>query len=115
MPAMIAQAEAIDTLESDLESLAIEIEQIHSNITVRIILEIGGRLDAANRELANNKNGRFEKWVTERLQYTPRTARNYINSYRRFGDSEYRERMTPLFPLWLKKRSSLANASRLPR
>lgn len=91
---MIAQAEAIDTLEVDLESLAVEIEAIHSAINLEAVFEIGERVAAANDVLANNKNGRFLSWVTDRLSYTPRTAQNYMKAFRRFGETEYRESLS---------------------
>jgi hypothetical protein len=87
---MIAQAEAIDTLETDLADIANEINSLHRTITVDGAMRIGERLDAVNSELANRKNGTFGKWVKEKLTLSRTAAFRYMSVYRRFGDSEYR-------------------------
>jgi hypothetical protein len=85
---MIATAEAIDTLESDLASLADEINSIHGKLTVDAMLKIGERLDAANAELSHKGDGRFNKWIDENLSISRMTANNYMAAYRAFGGKQ---------------------------
>ncbi len=51
-----------------------------------LIFEVGKQLKLANAELANNKNGRFEKWVEDRCGFSDQTARNYMSAIDTFEE-----------------------------
>jgi hypothetical protein len=85
LPAMIAQAEAIDTLEVDLPGFAQEIRELHRQTTIEGILTIGERLDIANQELSKHGTGKFIEWVESNLPFTRMTANRYMVAYRAFG------------------------------
>jgi len=85
---MIATAEAIDTLESDLASLAEEIRQLHKQTNLDGAIAIGERLNAANAELANHNRGTFGAWVAKEFTFTRMTANNYMACYRAFGEDD---------------------------
>lgn len=86
---MIAQAEAIDTLEVDLPGFAKEIRELHRQTTIEGIFAIGERLDIANQELSRKGNGTFISWVESNLPFTRKTAGNYIAAYRAFTKEEW--------------------------
>jgi Protein of unknown function (DUF3102) len=73
--------------QPELEACGMAIDKAKAH-TVRAIIEIGRQLKIAHDLLANNQNGTFEKWVTERCGFTPRTARNYLSVWEAFGDSK---------------------------
>lgn len=85
---MIAQAEAIDTLEEDLVSFANEINSLHGKLTIETVLSIGERLEAAHVALAHKGNGKFNKWVDESLNISRMAANRYMKTYRTFGGME---------------------------
>jgi len=64
------------------ESTIKAINELHDNFnslakqTLNIALEIGSRLE---HEKNNLPHGQFTNWINENLNFTPRTARNYLN------------------------------------
>lgn len=79
-----ANAEQNGNSHSQLEQLRDEIKTGHTTLLHHCIL-LGKQINAA-RDLSQDRDGGFMKWVKEELGWSRQYAYNYINIYETFGE-----------------------------
>ncbi len=84
METITLSAESAANAYSQLEQLREDIKTGHSTLLHHCIT-LGKKLSAA-RELSQNRDGGFMKWVKDELSWSRQYAYNYINVYETFGE-----------------------------